>query len=153
MNAMKHYFDYECITQCGISKVKLLGTLEDWIQLKEATSKLSVYGLGWWTDNLVEILDKMIDTYQGNVDPLFWKYIFKYYAAKSGSNPHIDGWIINFIPYIGKNQSKYAKRSLKECIEPLHYKETRSEELDKLIEGYELNSNTDAPEFDTLQME
>ena len=30
MDAMKSYFDFKCQTDCGISKVKLMGTLKDW---------------------------------------------------------------------------------------------------------------------------
>jgi len=30
MNATQHFFSYKCRTDCGISKVKLEGTLEDW---------------------------------------------------------------------------------------------------------------------------
>ena len=56
MNAMRHYVDYLIETACGISKVKLLGTLDDWVKLKDATEKLGCYGIEWWTKNLVEIL-------------------------------------------------------------------------------------------------
>ena len=30
MNAMESYFSFKCQTDCGISKVKLMGTLQDW---------------------------------------------------------------------------------------------------------------------------
>ena len=48
-NAIKHNFEYKVRTLCGISKVKLLGKLDDWLLLKKSTLKLNVYGLKWWT--------------------------------------------------------------------------------------------------------
>ena len=60
---MKHYFEYGMMTCCGISKVRLEGKLEDWVQLREATEKLNRYGLEWWTKNLIPILDKFIKAY------------------------------------------------------------------------------------------
>lgn len=100
MNAMKHYFNYNVQTMCGISKVKLLGSLEDWKKLREATHNLGKYGLQWWTNNLDEILQKFINTYEGEADVNFWKFIYKYYRGGSGTKPTVDGWILNFIPYI-----------------------------------------------------
>ena len=42
----------------------------------------------------------------------FWNHIFKYYyGGGSGVNPSIDGWIVNFIPYIDDKPSQWAKRS------------------------------------------
>ena len=52
----------------------------------------------------------------------FWKHIFKYYyGGGSGVNPSVDGWIINFIPYIDNKRSKFAQRSINETIK--QYKE------------------------------
>jgi hypothetical protein len=34
---MQKYFKYELGEGCGISRIKLLGTLDDWIKLKENT--------------------------------------------------------------------------------------------------------------------
>lgn len=77
------------------------------------TENLNKFDLEWWTKNLLEIIDKIIDSYEGNVDKKFWKCIFKYYSGGgSGVNPSVDGWIINFIPYLNDKESKFAKRSL-----------------------------------------
>ena len=85
--------------------------------LKQATEKLNDYGLQWWTPSLLEILDQFISTYKGNPDQKFWKYIFKYYyGGGSGVNPSIDGWIINFFPYIDDRESKWAKRNIQQTM-------------------------------------
>ena len=101
MNATQSFFSYKCRTDCGISKVKLEGSLQDWKNLKAMTEKLNNYELEWWTKSILEVIDKIIDSYEGRVDKKFWKYIFKYYyGGGSGVNPSVDGWIINFIPYL-----------------------------------------------------
>ena len=35
---------------CGISKINLEGTLEDWEKILEKTNKLRKYELDWWID-------------------------------------------------------------------------------------------------------
>jgi len=35
MSSMKAYFTYECMTLCGIPKITILGTKDDWINIKE----------------------------------------------------------------------------------------------------------------------
>ena len=44
------------------------GKYQNTIRLKEKAKGLEQYGLKWWTDNLVEVLNKFIETYQGKVD-------------------------------------------------------------------------------------
>jgi hypothetical protein len=57
MDTMQKYFKYELGAGCGISKIKLLGTLEDWIKLKENTEKIREFELNWWIDKLMPVLD------------------------------------------------------------------------------------------------
>ena len=64
-NAMQHFFEYKCETDCGISKVRLEGREKDWIQLRKATENLNQYGFEWWTESILEIIDKIIKTYNG----------------------------------------------------------------------------------------
>ncbi len=50
MDAMKHYFKYFCTAVgCGIPKVKLMGTLEDWEEIRKRAEKIEQYELEWWT--------------------------------------------------------------------------------------------------------
>jgi hypothetical protein len=48
---------------CGISKVMLTGTLEDWQKVKEKTENLRKYECDWWLDFLLPVLDKFILAY------------------------------------------------------------------------------------------
>eukprot|EP01111_Echinosteliopsis_oligospora_P006315 TRINITY_DN20399_c0_g1_i1.p1 TRINITY_DN20399_c0_g1~~TRINITY_DN20399_c0_g1_i1.p1 ORF type:complete len:283 (+),score=35.55 TRINITY_DN20399_c0_g1_i1:40-888(+) len=72
MDSFQKYFSYgRCIPKCGINNVHFLGTLEDWKMLVEKLIELKKYGVvgGWsaYVDNLVPILRKFLDTYEGNV--------------------------------------------------------------------------------------
>lgn len=121
MNAMKKYLTLNVQTVCGISKVRLLGTLEDWKKLKSATESLIQYELEWWITNLLEILDKIIKEYQGEeTDKNFWKYIYKFYPGKNSNDSNmINGWILNFFPYFSKYRNMYTRRSLQETIDQM----------------------------------
>jgi hypothetical protein len=66
MNAMQHFFSFKCQTDCGISKVRLEGTLDDWKMLKNQITNLDEYKLDWWTPGLHDIVDKIIETYIGD---------------------------------------------------------------------------------------
>merc|ERR1712187_806090 len=105
---MKSYFDFRCRTMCGISKVKLLGTLQDWHLLCEKVEALREYELGWWVDELVPILDKILKTYKGEeVDKIFWYTIYKQWStAGSGASTYVNGWITSFFPYINKRRRR-----------------------------------------------
>ena len=74
----------------------------------------------WWVNGIGWIMDKIIETYKVNQkDGIFsqelkdfWMHIFKYYyGGGSGVNPSIDGWIVNFFPYIDEKPSSWAERS------------------------------------------
>jgi len=103
MNAMKYYFGFESHTSCGIKAVKLLGKLEDWEHLYENVHKLRKYDLAWWIDDYLEpVIANIVKTYKGEeIDPLFWKSIYKHYSSNgSGTVPTVDGWIVNLFPYL-----------------------------------------------------
>lgn len=76
----------------------------------------------WWVPYVLEPLDYIIKTVENpknldNYTKKFWKYIFKYYGGGgSGVNPSIDGWFINFFPYIDNKPSKWAKRNIQKVI-------------------------------------
>lgn len=112
MASMKHYFDYSVgCAGCGIPKIYIEGTLEDWEKLLIKVKSLEKYNLKWWTDKLQEIILKFIETKKGNVDVIFWKY-FIYTSIRqiveygnSGLERHlsnqsyIGGWILYLFPY------------------------------------------------------
>lgn len=107
MDAMQAYFEYEMVCGCGISKVRLLGTLEDWVKIKEMTERLREYDIEWWINALIPVLDKFIKAYQGEIDKTFWNDIYVFRDGQpSRSSPTATGWIVNFFPYLSGWRSK-----------------------------------------------
>mmetsp|Transcript_43815 Transcript_43815/g.76305 ORF Transcript_43815/g.76305 Transcript_43815/m.76305 type:complete len:509 (-) Transcript_43815:243-1769(-) len=102
MDCMKSYFELRLKTWCGISKVKLLGTHDDWLLLLEKVEGLRQYELGWWVDALMPILQKILKTYTGEeVDKIFWYTIYKQWSTYgSGGSTYVNGWITSFFPYV-----------------------------------------------------
>ena len=117
MDIMKKYFKYKLRCHCGIPKVRLLGTKQDWVKLIQKTSRLSEFDLEWWTGPLLEVLQKFADSYDGNPDPDFWKMSYKFCEGKgSGSYDSVEGWVNNFFPYVNSERSRHIT-PLKICAE------------------------------------
>jgi hypothetical protein len=58
MGSMKQFFEYSASgCTCGIPKVTLMGTLEDWTSIKSRLAKLKEFGLGNWANCLEQIMD------------------------------------------------------------------------------------------------
>ena len=72
MDTMKSYFKFEVYTMCGIPKVKLIGSREDWARLIKKVKKLAEFELEWWISSLIPILEKFLKAYEGEVDTIFW---------------------------------------------------------------------------------
>jgi len=106
MDCMKSYFEFRCCTCCGISKVKLYGTEEDWAILRAKTQGLREYGLGWWIDVLDPVLENILKTYRGQpVNEKFWYTIYKRWSTGgSGATSYVTGWITHFFPYLEKRK-------------------------------------------------
>lgn len=67
MGTMKSYFEY-VVMECGIPEVTLMGTLEDWQQLRELADHLldfdDVKAMRKWHKLLVPVLDKFVESYE-----------------------------------------------------------------------------------------
>jgi len=106
MNTMKKYFSYgRAICLCGINNVHFKGTLDDWINLSTKIDLLNEYDTGnniltKYIASVKIILEKFVETYQGNVDLSFWNTIMSTEEERIGSggdkNTHIEGWILHF---------------------------------------------------------
>jgi len=117
MDCMKSYFEYGMRTLCGISKVKLLGSLEDWKQLRNMLTNLRQYELDWWMDAIEPVVDMIIKTYTGELkgeeSKKFWYSIYKKYSTHgSGASTYVTGWITNFFPYNCNGSQRYGFATL-----------------------------------------
>jgi hypothetical protein len=106
MEAVKSYFEYEVVMiGCGIPRVTLEGTPDDWEKVLRKTQYLARYQLGWWTSELEPILQEFINTSKGHGRKQFWMDMVKAHTEKKyGSPTTIDGWIVKFYPFTSKGQ-------------------------------------------------
>jgi len=98
MEGYQRYFEYFVDCVCGIPKVTLEGTPEDWQRIRERIEVLATFDCAWWTTRLAPILDQFISTAKGAPDLAFWQAIYKpeqVYAAELAT-----GWIADLFPYL-----------------------------------------------------
>ncbi|CAG8784066.1 22019_t:CDS:1, partial [Racocetra persica] len=102
LDTVKAYFQYKVSTICGIPKVTLEGTLDDWNKLQEKVSQLRKLNLelDFWLDRLEPVIWKLVETYRGEVDEDFWGRIININTVfGSGGGTFISGWMLAFFPY------------------------------------------------------
>ena len=122
MEAMSKYFSYACSTACAIPLVTLEGTVEDWENIRDRTRALSEFGLSWWTDELLPVLDQLVLTAKGKPDLDFWVSWYKEGGGSGG--PFIDGHVTKFYPYL-KIRNTYRRADL-----------NASKTLNQFVRGY-----------------
>ena len=121
MSSMKQYFTYKVVMcVCGISSIKLEGSLEDWQKIKKKFEFLSKkeFGLNWWTESLIPIINKIIETkiyYSQNKDinyelRTFWKDMIRLKKGWVYEPTVIDGWIVKFIPNLSEEEPKVFQK-------------------------------------------
>ena len=81
MDAMQKYFQFDFVSLCTIPEIKLLGTTDDWIALRDKVRRLGVTlnELGIWYGKLEPILAEFIEASQGRINYDFWSQIYKGY--------------------------------------------------------------------------
>lgn len=112
MNATQAYFEFEVHGQCGIPSITLMGTLEDWVSLRQSVETFGEFGLEWWLEDLRVTLDEFVKAASGQPDVCFWKRIFRgehekgnYYKPQTN---YISGWVHAFFPYLVNNTPNHA---------------------------------------------
>lgn len=98
MDTMSSYFTYEVHTLCGIPKIVLEGTSEDWRKLRAKASMLAEYGLGWWTEKLLPVLDRFVSAIEGDINVSWWQELYKVLGGSGG--PRFSGHIATLFPYL-----------------------------------------------------
>ncbi|KAF0508341.1 hypothetical protein F8M41_018781 [Gigaspora margarita] len=109
LDAVKSYFDYMVLLLCGIPKVTLEGTLEDWTKIQKKITKLRNLNLelNFWLNRLEPVIQKLVDTYRGKVDEKFWSNIISIMSYGSGGET-VTGWISAFFPYDRKGEALHS---------------------------------------------
>lgn len=97
MEAMQEYFEYGMMTMCGIPSINLMGTVEDWKEIKDRISVFENFNLDWWLQHLEPVIDFIVDSMEGKPDINFWDSLYK--VDDSSGGPYISGWINTLFPY------------------------------------------------------
>lgn len=91
MSTFKKCFHYtHSINSCGIRNVHFMGSLDDWILLRDKTNQLRLFTIEndeffVYINGILPIIDEFIQTYQGNVNNQFWDTIFDLEHTKDES--------------------------------------------------------------------
>ena len=116
MDVVKPYFEYTAIyAVCGIPSITLTGTPDDWRKVLAKTQALEAFGMGWWTSDLMPILEEFVKAAEGHPDYWFWKDIVNRTRPKTIQGPvcakrqprltKFDGWFLKFFPYDNKGKT------------------------------------------------
>ena len=117
MESVKKYFKYELQESgCGIPDITLLGTTDDWTEIRSRINRLDYLDLGWWREKLEPVLDEFVKASEGKVNRKFWLDMVDQYSpqkrvpAMCGSNGIIpakyNGWFTVFFPFCKDSDDK-----------------------------------------------
>jgi len=102
MAAMKEYFSYKMSLMCGLPKVTLQGTVEDWKEIRARVDKLPEFKdktLSAWSQVLALVLDQFVAAFTNKaVDTDFWNRIAHIQGGGSGPR-YLAGWVLAFVGF------------------------------------------------------
>ncbi|MFT5684196.1 MAG: hypothetical protein ACI8RZ_005137 [Myxococcota bacterium] len=106
MDGASAYYDYRMTSLCGIPRVRLEGTADDWLWIVYGAQELAgVFAkpLGPYFDALIPVLTQIADTVAGKMPrQAFWQAIYKRDDESGG--PHISGWMTTLLAHtVGDN--------------------------------------------------
>jgi hypothetical protein len=99
MDVMQSYFNFVCLTACGIPSIHLHGSADDWRKLhRSLVAYEKELELGWWTKPIYKVLQHFVDAFtdSAKIDGSFWRSLYKYESVSGHSSA--DGWSILFAP-------------------------------------------------------
>jgi hypothetical protein len=99
MDSYSSYFEYVMQCICGIPRITVTGSPDDWQRIRARVEVLETYDLGWWVARLRPILDEFINTVIGRPNGEFWQAIYKPKRAYGATT--VTGWIADLFPYLG----------------------------------------------------
>lgn len=99
MDSFSRYFTYNVGCVCGIPRITIEGTPDDWQRMRARIEVLATYGLEWWVSRLRTILDEFVRAADGRPNQEFWKAIYKPKSAYAQNM--VTGWIADLFPYLG----------------------------------------------------
>jgi hypothetical protein len=107
MDAYSSYFTYGVNFVCGIPKITVTGSPQDWQRIRSRVEVLATYDLEWWVTRLRPILDEFVETANGRPNLEFWQAICK--PKRAYGDTTITGWVADLFPYL--NDPPHRRRS------------------------------------------
>lgn len=99
LESVQPFFDYAGSVECGIPRITLEGTPEDWIQLRTRARRLGKLGFSKWMESLEPVFTEFVQTSQGAPALAFWRSFFRQYSSGGCDMVyHANGWITRFFP-------------------------------------------------------
>jgi hypothetical protein len=111
-SAFRNFFGSYARASCGLSKVTLEGTIDDWKRIVEKAQNLYTFEqpiLSQWADVLIPVLTEFVNAYQGNVNRHFWQRICTHIPLGSAGDKKFRGWFMVFSPF--SKEGDYMLRS------------------------------------------
>lgn len=125
MATLQDYFDYNMmLVLCGIPEVTILGTVDDWKEIRDRVKKLNDFELegksvmAQWSSMLDGILEQFVSVKEGNKpDDEFWKEAIRVdyktidMVCAHVEERYLNGWITAFSAFdeLGRWQEDYGK--------------------------------------------
>jgi hypothetical protein len=89
---------------CGIPRITLEGTPDDWQEIASRVEWLETVGLQRWRDVLRPVLKQFVRAAAGDVETAFWRSIYRRTPPACDFErrraPEVTGWVIAFFPYL-----------------------------------------------------
>uniref|UniRef100_A0A7S1A7G3 DUF4419 domain-containing protein n=1 Tax=Noctiluca scintillans TaxID=2966 RepID=A0A7S1A7G3_NOCSC len=108
MATLQAYFDYKFSLLCGLPRVTLLGTPEDWRRLRAKVDRLPEFDveagrLASWHSLLAPVLDEFVRSAEGEAQVSFWDRVCSHEGGGSGPT-YLSGWITVFAVFTDKGE-------------------------------------------------
>jgi hypothetical protein len=111
MDVCQQYFDYDMACGCGIPRIDLLGTVDDWRLLRRKAEGLKQFEpksptresgvLSVWLAALLPALDQFVSAAEGHPDVAFWGSVCNLCGLSGMIGDPVTGWITVLFPYVG----------------------------------------------------
>jgi hypothetical protein len=109
MDVLSSYYDYVVSIVCGIPRITLLGTVDDWQKIRARVDVIAELDLEDWARSLQHIADQLVAAAAGHPDTAFFQGIYKPRSAYGWDR--VTGWIARLYPYIQSDTGDYSRKN------------------------------------------
>jgi hypothetical protein len=99
MDTYSPYFTFHLGCVCGIPRITIEGTEDDWRRIRARAEVIATYDLEWWIRRVRPILDQFVLAAAGRPTPEFWRAIYK--PENAYADTVVTGWLTDLFPYLG----------------------------------------------------